>query len=105
MDFAVVHEEVNGVIPADLCSQVSEKRLELFLGEWEISDLYIQESMAFADSSTNGLAWLFTCTIFNGDIGSLVGPGILLIASCLENAFVDEYEMSVILLDLFDLIP
>ena len=61
--------------------------------------------MAFADSSANGLAWLFTCTIFNGDIGSLVGPGILLIASCLENAFVDEYEMSVLLLELFNFIP
>ena len=105
MDFAVVHEEVNGVIPADLCSQVSVKRLELFLGKWEISDLYIQESMAFADSSANSLAWLFTCTIFNGDIGSLIWPGILLIASSLENAFIDEYEMPVLLLDLFDLIP
>ena len=61
--------------------------------------------MAFADSSANGLTRLFTCTIFYGDIGSLVGPGILLIASSLENAFIYEYEMTLFVLYIFDFVP
>ena len=91
MDFGVVHEEINGVIPMNLSSKVSEKWLKFFLGEWEISDLYVKETMALADSSADGLTRLLTCTILDGHIGSLIRPGILLVASGLEDTFINEH--------------
>ena len=105
MNFAVIHEEINGVIPFNLRSQVSEKRLELFLGEWEISNLYIQKSVAFADSSANGLTRLLACTIFNHYISFLIWPSTFLVASSLEYTFIYEYEMALFILNIFDFVP
>ena len=33
VDLTVVHKEIDGLIPFDLCSQISKERLELLLGE------------------------------------------------------------------------
>ena len=105
MDFAVIHEEIYGVIPFNLCSQISEKRLKFFLSKWEISDLYIQKSMAFTDSSANGLTRLLACTIFDGNIGSLIWPSTFLVASGLEYTLINEYEMTLFILYIFDFVP
>ena len=58
--------------------------------------------MAFAYGSADSLAWLFAGSVFDGDVGSLIRPSILLVASGFEDALIDEYEMSVLLLNLLD---
>ena len=61
--------------------------------------------MTFADSSADCLAGLFPSTIFYLDILIWARPSMLLIPSCLENAFIGEDEMATILYYLVDLIP
>ena len=105
MDFAVVHEKVNGVIPFNLRSQISEKWLKFFLSKWEICDFNIQESVTFADSSANGLTRLLACTIFNHYIRFLIWPRTFLVASGLEYTLIYEYEMTLFILNIFDFVP
>ena len=47
--------------------------------------------MALADSGTDGLTWLLTGSVLDGDVGSLIRPSSLLVTSGLEDAFVGKY--------------
>ena len=47
--------------------------------------------MALADSGADSLTRLLAGSVLNGDVGSLIRPGSLLVASGLEDALVSEY--------------
>ena len=60
--------------------------------------------MALADSSADGLTWLLSGSVFDGDVSSLIRPGSLLVASGLEDTLVGEDQMFTVLEDLLDLL-